>query len=213
MATRTTQRTTKRSSRQVWTAVGQIALAAIVIAGSLTLANFVTLRLLGGLSLHHHSTSITSLPTPTPTPLPVAVDSGVAVGIGATQSFRSLAITVGHLQIAQSHTFIGAPQGMAFAVITVLLVNTDPTQSVAYNGADFTLMDANGHTHPEAYAALASPLGVGSILPRASVQGDLAFLVPYPVDGSQPDPQLRYLPSAVGGFILSWSVPLAPTLP
>ena len=102
---------------------------------------------------------------------------------------------------------------MAFAIVSVTLVNTDPTQNVAYNAADFILLDANGHAHPEAYAALEAPLGVGNMVPHASVQGDLAFLVPYPVDGSQPDPQIRYMPSAISGFILSWNVPLAPTLP
>ena len=213
MATRRTRRATKRSYRHMWAAIGQISLTAVVIAGSLTLANLATQRLLGGLAAHLHPAVITTIPTPAPTAIPSQNDSGIAVGIGATQSFRSLAITVGPLQIAPSHAFIGAPQGMAFAIIAVMLVNTDPTQRVAYNAADFALVDANGHTHPEAYAALESPLGVGSMAPHTSVQGDLAFLVPYPVDGSQPDPQIRYVPSAIGGFSLSWSVTLAPTLP
>lgn len=215
MASSSTKARMRRSTRQLWSAIGEIGLTVVVIVGSLWLANAVTQRLLGGLAHAPALMPSLTLPTPSPTAAVVVLPSAnaVSVGIGATQSFHSLAITLTNLRIVSKQGFVGAPQGMAFALITVVLVNTDPIISVAYSPTDFALVDAAGTAHPAAFAALGAPLGTGEVPPLATVQGDLAFLIPYPVDGSQPDPQIRYLPSAANSLALSWGLPLAPLLP
>ncbi len=137
----------------------------------------------------------------------------IAVGMGATQSYHGLAITIGQLQITTKHDFLAAPAGQAFAIVTVTIVNTDPVQTATYNAANFQMEDPAGALHPEAMAALASPLGIGTIAPHGRAQGTIAFLVPYPADPYKPDPAVVFLPTPNPALALAWDLPLAPSMP
>ncbi len=155
-----------------------------------------------------------------PPPLPVAHDgvtlgggSPYAVGIGATQSFNSLAITVDQLRIAASHDFVGAPAGSQVAIVTVTLANTDPIRTLPYNAAEFWLIDPSGAARHEVFAALAQPLGAGQVAPHAQIVGEVAFWVTATPDALAPDPQIVFAPAAAPDFALRWDVPLTSPLP
>jgi hypothetical protein len=214
MATLSAKRSVRTNHRRLWANIGQIALTAVVIGGSVTLANLATRWLLAGITpASFHAVTSASVTSTKPTVTPPPGTNPIAVGLGATQSINGLAITMTNLRLVTTQGFVGAPAGEAFAIVTVTLVNTDPTQASAYNGGDFVFVDSTGQTHPEVFAALAAPLGVGTLAPQATTQGDLAFLIPYPVAANAPDPQIRYQAARVGGFMLNWSLPLGPLLP
>lgn len=137
----------------------------------------------------------------------------VTVAVGGTQSYADTAITIDNLRIVTAQGAIGAPGGEAFAIVTVTLRNLDPAHPQVFNAADFVLQNAAGSLNHPAFTALDDPLMTGTLGPNGTTTGDLAFLVPYPVADSVPDPEIEYLPSAISGATLSWSVPLAPLLP
>ncbi len=188
--------------------------ALLVTFGSVAGASYAARWLLRGtaqsITAPTHRTNL----APVAPPRTVPPDGGaVAVGIGATQSYRGLAVTVSDLRLLSMSSFVAAPAGQDFACVTVTLVNTDPALPATYNAADFYLADTAGALHHEVFAALAAPLGTGSVPPRGRVQGDLAFLVAVPNVPYAPDPQLRFFPTPAMPASLAWDLPLTPSFP
>jgi hypothetical protein len=197
--------------RHWWRGAVQILGALVVVFLSVFAAAYAArwlLRDVDPASAHAATTTVQLKPTPH---APAATDV-VALGMGATQSYRGLAVTITDLRLVATSNFVAAPPGMIFACVTVTLANTDPVQAVPYNAADIVLVDARGGQHHQSFAALATPLGAGLVAPDAQVQGDLAFLVAYPPSLYANDPQIRYAPPGAN-LALAWDVPLAPILP
>ncbi|MBA3824053.1 MAG: hypothetical protein H0X24_09160 [Ktedonobacterales bacterium] len=157
---------------------------------------------------------------PPPAPLVVVHDgvtlgggSPLAVGMGATQSYAGLAITVDQLRIAPTNDFVGAPPDSHIAIMTVTLVNTDPVRPLPYNAAEFWLTNPAGDAHHEVFAASAQPLGAGQVAPHSQFVGELAFFVTATPDVTAPDPQIVFAPTAAPAFTLRWDLPLVSALP
>lgn len=148
--------------------------------------------------------------TPTPPPPTAFPASAIVVGLGATQSYGGLAITVGDLRATATSGFVAAPRGAMLVIVTVRLVNTTPGATVAYNAYDFALIAAGGALQHETLAALPAPLGVGVLPPEGQAAGQVAFVEPLPATPYQPAAQIVYLPSAAAGPPLAWSVSLPP---
>jgi hypothetical protein len=201
----------RRSIHSAWYVVG----ALLVAFGSAAGATMATRWLLGGMQPQPRATVPHAH-----APLPVLHDgitlgggSPLAVGMGATQSYDDLAITIDHPQIVAANGFAGAPSGSHFAIVTVTLANTDPVRSLPYNGAEFWLNDGTGKLAHEVFAADAQPLGVGQVAPHSQVTGEVAFLVTANPDPNAADPQVIFAPSAAPAFALQWDLPLVPLLP
>lgn len=201
--------------RQWWRGAIQIVGALIVVFLSVFAAGYAARWLLRGVDAptaqgaSHPTTHLKPIAT---APRAPAATDVVALGMGATQSYHGLAVTVTNLHLVTTSNFVAAPPGMIFACVTVTLANTDPVQTIPYNAADIVLVDAHGALHHQSFAALTAPLGAGKVGPNAQVQGQLAFLVAYPPTLYANDPQIRYAPPG-GGMALAWDVPLGPSLP
>lgn len=179
--------------------------AALVVAfGSLVLATRATQFLLNDLHIGGGQASATATPLPRISALP----GDITVGVGATQSYDGVAMTVSDLHLTTVNNLVGAPAGEEFAIVTVRLVNTAPAGTVPYNAYDFVMADQAGQGRHEDFAALDHPLGVGSLGPEQQVTGDIAFLVKTAISAT--DPQIVYLPSLTAVAPLRWSVPLNP---
>jgi hypothetical protein len=137
----------------------------------------------------------------------------LAVGMGATQSYDGMAITVDQLHVVASNSFVGAPDGSHLAIVTVTLMNTDPVQSLPYNAADFWLSNPGGTAQHEVFVASANQLGAGKVAPHDQVVGEVAFLVTATPDPNAPDPEIVFAPSAEPAFSLRWDVPLVSQFP
>jgi len=190
--------------------------ALVVVFGSVGFASFAARWILNGVphaasSVHHAASSV-----PPAASAPQHANQGndpIAVGMGATQSYHGMAITIDQLHIETKHDFLAAPAGQAFAIVTITIINTDPVQMASYNAANFQLDDHSGALHPEAVAALAAPLGIGTIAPHGRAQGDLAFLIAYPANLYQVDPAIRFLPTPNASLSLAWDMPVTPSIP
>jgi hypothetical protein len=187
----------------------------LVAFGSAVGATAATRWLLRDIQPHTRPTA-----HPVAPPLPVVHDgitlgggSPLAVGMGATQSYNGLAITVDQLRIAPTNDFVGAPAGSHLTIVTVTLMNTDPIRALPYNAAEFWLSTSAGDAHHEVFAASAQPLGTGQVAPHSQIVGEVAFLVTATPDVTAPDPQIIFAPVAAPAFTLRWDVPLVPLLP
>jgi hypothetical protein len=214
MASLATSPVTRAPARRHMAGVLHLIGALIVTFGSVAGASYAARWLLRGMPHSVATTAHAVGHTPAAPSHAAPPDGGaVAVGIGATQSYRGLAVTVTNLRLLPTNDFVAAPAGHVFACVTVILANTDPAQPAAYNAADFFLADPQGALHHEVFAALAAPLGAGSVPPRGRVQGDLAFLVTVPPAPYTPDPQLRFFPASGAPVSLAWDLPLTPIFP
>jgi hypothetical protein len=137
----------------------------------------------------------------------VAPQASTSLGIGATQSYNGLAITVSDLRLQSSSGPVGAPSRSVFAIVRVNILNLDLGQMAPYSAGDFVLVDAAGREQRQTFAALVDPLGAGDIAPGGDVTGELAFLVPaMPVPGAS-SLVIVWLPSVqAGNTPLSWSL-------
>ncbi len=157
--------------------------------------------------------SVAGAGLPTTFLAPTLPPSDSVMAIGATESIDGIAITVSDLRLATAIGAVGAPSGMAFAVVRVRLVDLDAVRAMSYNAGDFALVSGDGHVFHEVFAALGDPLGVGQLAPSASASGEIAFLVTPQTDPSAVDPQIVFWPSLSSGNLVSWSMPLAPVMP
>ncbi len=146
--------------------------------------------------------------TATALPAISALPGDLTVSVGATLSYRGVAITTGNLQLKTANNVVGAPTGEEFAIVTIRLVNIQSAASVTYNAHDFLLLDAAGTLHYEDFAALDHPLGTGTLAPGEQVTGDIAFLVKSAITNPADDPQIVYAPSLTSGTPVCWSLPL-----
>jgi hypothetical protein len=198
--------------RRWWRGALQILGAVVIVFLSVFAAANAARWLLRGVDPTPAHAAMHTTARPLRVPTAPATTDVVALGMGATQSYRGLAVTIANLRLVATSHFVAAPPGMIFACVTVTLANTDPVQAIPYNSADLALLDAHGVLHHQSFAALAAPLSAGTVEPNTQVQGDLAFAVAYPPTLYANDPQIRYAPPGTS-VALAWDVPLAPTLP
>ena len=189
-----------------------IIVALVIAFGSVSLAARLTQFLLQGVQVGA-ATSAPGTGNATPLVAPIsALPGGIAVAVGATQSYAGVAITLNNLQIVKATDLVGAPAGEEIAILTDNLVNTQSIGTIPYNAYDFVLVDQASHVRHEDFAALVHPLGTGTLDAAAHVSGDIAFLVKIPTDPTAPDPQIVYIaetnPTAAA---LRWSLPLGPS--